>query len=113
VALHPNGETIAAGNTAHTVYLWPTSTVDQALALHGHTNAVRAVLFHPDGRTVISGSSDETVKLWDLHEGRCLATVRAPRPYENMCITGATGSDNGAAGGAARIGSGGVVQSTD
>ena len=91
MALHPNGETIAAGNTAHTVYLWPTSTVDQALALHGHTNAVRAVLFHPDGRTVISGSSDETVKLWDLHEGRCLATVRAPRPYENMCITGATG----------------------
>ncbi len=38
-----------------------------------------------------SGSRDETIKLWDIQTGECLKTLRSPRPYEGMKITGVTG----------------------
>jgi WD40 repeat protein len=36
---------------------------------------------------LFSGSFDETIKLWDIETGRCLQTLRVPRPYEGMNIT--------------------------
>ena len=59
--------------------------------LPGHTNWVRAVAFTRDGKTLFSGSNDETVKVWDVQTGQCRETLRAPRPYEGMNITGVTG----------------------
>lgn len=31
------------------------------------------------------------VRLWDVSTGVCLKTLRVPRPYEGMKITGVTG----------------------
>jgi WD40 repeat protein len=39
---------------------------------------------------LLSGE-DETIKLWDIKTGDCIRTLRAPRPYEGMKITGVTG----------------------
>jgi WD40 repeat protein len=44
-----------------------------------------------DDNMVVSGSIDGTIKLWDIHTGECIRTLRPPRPYEGMNITGATG----------------------
>ncbi|NEP61236.1 MAG: hypothetical protein F6K31_30370, partial [Symploca sp. SIO2G7] len=38
-----------------------------------------------------SGSRDETIKFWDIQTGECLKTLRSPRPYERMKITGVKG----------------------
>jgi WD40 repeat protein len=40
---------------------------------------------------IVSGSQDQTIKLWHTETGECLATMRAPRPYEQMNITGISG----------------------
>lgn len=40
---------------------------------------------------LISGSFDETIRFWDFQTGECLQTLRTPRPYDGMDITGATG----------------------
>jgi hypothetical protein len=42
-------------------------------------------------KEVGQAGSDGTIKLWDIHTGECLRTLRPPRPYEGMNITGATG----------------------
>jgi WD40 repeat protein len=34
---------------------------------------------------------DETIKLWDVATGACVHTLRSPRLYEGMNITGITG----------------------
>jgi len=38
-----------------------------------------------------SGSRDGTIKFWDIQTGECLKTLRSPRPYEGMKITGVKG----------------------
>ncbi|MCE7985169.1 MAG: hypothetical protein DYG89_28685 [Caldilinea sp. CFX5] len=86
-----DGQWLVSGSSDHTVRVWEVATGRLLQTFTGHTNAVRSVVFHPAGQTLISGSSDETVKVWDLAHGHCLAPLRAPRPYEGMCITGATG----------------------
>lgn len=66
--------------------------VPQVLA--GHTNAVLGVAFHPRLPLIASCSMDKTLKIWDALSSACLATLRAPRPYEEMNIAGATGLSN-------------------
>lgn len=54
-------------------------------------NWVRSLVFTPDGQTIISGSQDETIKFWDVKTADCFKTLKAPRPYESMNISGITG----------------------
>ncbi len=42
-------------------------------------------------KNIASASNDETIKFWDAKTGELLRTLRAPRPYEGMNITGAEG----------------------
>jgi WD40 repeat protein len=83
--------------------------------LQGHDKWVRFLAYSPNGQILASCSQDETIKLWqtvpedstsltrgleiskprspycrdDLRE--CIKTLRVPRPYEGMNITGVTG----------------------
>lgn len=91
VAFSPSGTTLASGSEDQTVRLWDIHTGQCLTMLQGHTNAVLSVAFSPDGQTLASGSQDETIKLWDVQTGECLKTLRSPRPYEGMNITGVTG----------------------
>ena len=95
VAFHPHPTAdqclVASGGSDNSVRLWEAQSGQLLQTLQGHTNWVRAVTFSADGATLISGSSDESLKWWDVATGACLATVCAPRPYEGVKLTGATG----------------------
>ena len=57
----------------------------------GAYNRVWSIAFSSDGKMLASSGKDETIKLWDVKIGVCLATLKAPQPYEGINITGATG----------------------
>ncbi|MDZ8026650.1 MAG: NB-ARC domain-containing protein [Nostoc sp. DedQUE11] len=91
VAFSPDGETLASGSEDQTVKLWNVRDGKRLKILHEHSSWVRSVAFSPDGQTLASGSEDETIRLWDIQTGECLKTLRSPKPYEGMNITGVTG----------------------
>ena len=59
--------------------------------MRGHTDRVRSVIFSLDGKFLASGSNDETIKLWNVETGEETKTLRLPKLYEGMNITGTTG----------------------
>jgi WD40 repeat protein len=91
VAFSPNGQMLVSGGYEPIVKLWDIQTGECIGTLEGHHNWIRSVLFTPDGQTIVSGSQDQTIKLWHTETGECLQTMRAPRPYEQMNITGISG----------------------
>ncbi|MEH1845298.1 MAG: NB-ARC domain-containing protein [Nostoc sp.] len=91
IAFSPDGQTLASGSLDDTVKLWDLSTGECRLTLQVHSLRVWSVDFSPDGKTLASSGQDGTIKLWDVLTGDCLKTLRSPRPYEGMNITGVTG----------------------
>ncbi len=91
VAFSPNGQMLVSGGYESIVKLWDVQAGECISTLEGHHNWVRSVLFTPDGQTIISGSQDQKIMLWQTETGECLRTMRAPRPYEQMDITGILG----------------------
>lgn len=75
VAIHPQGNLLAAGDTQGTVRLWSFPNGQFAGLLTGHTNAVMSVAFSPDGSLLASGSLDRTIRLWDARTGHCLKVL--------------------------------------
>jgi WD40 repeat protein len=91
VAFSPDGKILASGSHDKTVKLWDIATGKCLKTLSGHMGEVWAIAFSPDGKMLASGGTDQTIKLWDVATGECITTLRAPRLYEQMNITGATG----------------------
>lgn len=77
-----------AGNI---VKVWNAHTGELLHQLAGHSSRIWSVAFSPDGLTLISGSEDGTIRLWNVELGKCLHTLRIPRPYEGMILTGVQG----------------------
>lgn len=91
VAFSPQGKILASGSHDKTVKLWDVATSKCLKTLSGHLGEVWAIAFSPDGKTLASGGTDQSIKLWDVSSGECIATMRSPRIYEQMNITGVTG----------------------
>ncbi|MEN8215573.1 MAG: WD40 repeat domain-containing protein [Pseudomonadota bacterium] len=90
IAFSPDGQTIVGGGE-HDIIIWNVKNAQYIGSLRGHLGVVRSVVFTPDGKTIASGSEDDTIKLWDATTYQCLNTLRVPRPYEGMNITGVSG----------------------
>lgn len=71
--------------------MWDVQTGQCLKILRGHSAIVNAVAFSSSGDIIASGSKDETIKLWGAETGECIKTLRVPRLYERMNITGVTG----------------------
>ncbi len=91
VAFSPDGKSLVSGSEDSTVKLWDVEKLRCLHTFEEHNNGVWSVAFSPNGKVLASSSEDETIKLWDVGTGECLKTLRAPRPYEGMNITGITG----------------------
>ena len=72
IAISPDGQLLAAGNSDGSVTLWGMVEYQPAHMLKGHTGFVNCVAFSQDGRFLASGAFDHTIRLWDVGSGRSL-----------------------------------------
>ena len=91
VAFSPDGQWVANSGDSSAVMLWEIATGECQKKLIGHSNRVEAIAFTQDGHDLISGSEDEVIKVWDWRRQTCLNTLVAPKLYDGMVITDATG----------------------
>ena len=69
VAIHPQGQWLAAAGDDHIVRLWQLPTGRLERELTGHRDWVRSVVFSPDGHQLITAGTDGQVLAWRLSEG--------------------------------------------
>lgn len=76
VALSPDGQTLATGDTNGNIFLREIHSVKQQIwTAKGHSSWIPAIKFSPDGKTLASSSTDYMVKLWQAETGECLKTL--------------------------------------
>ena len=91
LAFSNDGKIIVTCNQDHKIRLWNVSNGELVIILQGHTALINSIAFSPDGRILASSSEDETIKIWDFKNGKCLKTLRAKNPYEEMNIQNVSG----------------------
>ncbi|MBW4640571.1 MAG: NACHT domain-containing protein [Gloeocapsa sp. UFS-A4-WI-NPMV-4B04] len=105
IALSPDGHLLFSGGFDCSIRVWDIPAGQCLQVLKGHTGLIsslvskscwipkqvqevssRAVIPR-NVQSIFSASFDETIKEWDVETGKCLKTLRVPRPYEGMNIT--------------------------
>lgn len=73
VALSPDGQTLATGDTNGNIFLREVySTKKQLWITKAHSRWIPEIEFSPDGKTLVTSSTDYMIKLWDVETGVCL-----------------------------------------
>ncbi|NDJ16399.1 NB-ARC domain-containing protein [Myxacorys almedinensis] len=79
---------------------WTETPATYTAQFGGHSRWIRELCYGSEGRVLASCSQDETIKLWQLpdqqnsiplHRATLIQTLRVPRPYEGLNLTGAVG----------------------
>lgn len=83
--------TLASCDDNRSIRLWDAARGETIHQLYGHESFIHSLAYSPDGRTLASASEQGNIRLWDVQSGALLQTLRAPRPYNGMNITGLTG----------------------
>jgi WD40 repeat protein len=98
VAWHPHQPLVASGGNDQAIRIWHSETGECLKILTGHSSQICCIAWSPateDNAAILASSSaDQTIRLWNIATGDTLHTLHAPRPYEGMNITGATGITN-------------------
>lgn len=84
-------EILVTSGDDRTIRLWNIYTGKCLKILNAHSQPIWSVCYSPQMDILFSCSEDETIKLWDIKTGNCIKTLRIPRPYEGMNMTGVTG----------------------
>ncbi|MEO0728019.1 MAG: NB-ARC domain-containing protein [Bacteroidota bacterium] len=85
------GDFLASSSHDASIGLWDTRTGKHLKSLEGHTHWVCHSVFSSDSQKLASLSEDKTIKVWDVKTGECLTTIKLPRQFEGMDITGVRG----------------------
>jgi len=75
----------------NTVKIWDIYQKKCLKTLTGHARTVLSVAISLDGQILASSNEDEKIMLWDVNTGEPLMTLKVPRPYDGMNITGVSG----------------------
>jgi WD40 repeat protein len=71
MALSPQGDIVASGNSDGTVKLWEVETGKVIAKWKGHAGWVQSVCWSPDGKRVVSGSRrDGMARVWDVKSSK-------------------------------------------
>jgi WD40 repeat protein len=80
---------VASSSLDKTIRLWDVESGECLRVLTDHQAEVWSIAIA--NGVLASGDSDGTIKLWQVESGECLHTLRSPRLYEGMNISGTTG----------------------
>ncbi|MEM7063458.1 MAG: NB-ARC domain-containing protein [Cyanobacteria bacterium P01_B01_bin.77] len=76
VALSPNKELFAIGDSNGDIHLWKIKERQKLITFTEHNHSVHSLAFSSDGQLLASSSGDATVRLWDMQNRRCLHIFR-------------------------------------
>ncbi len=75
LAIHPDGDLIAAGGHDRYVRVWSLQRRRQIAVLRGHSYLIRSLTFNRDGTLLVSSSGDGDVRVWDVSKRTSLHTL--------------------------------------
>jgi WD40 repeat protein len=75
VAVSPDGNLAASGQTVNEINLWSLPQGMLSKTLTAHEGAVSALVISPDGKLMASGSRGKAIECWSLAEGKLVRKI--------------------------------------